>query len=179
MLLKTLVYNALYIVINYIISYIPFWTIRKLFYRILGLKIGKGSRINMKCLLFEPWNISIGSGTLINEYCLLDGRGGLVIGNNCSVSMYSIIYTASHKTHSNSFEYYEKKTVIHNGVWIGARATILPGAVLNNCCVIGANSVAPKGEYEEKGIYIGIPAKKINDRHVAEINELHHHVFFR
>ena len=179
MLLKTIIYDALYIVINYIISYIPFWTIRKLLYRILGLKIGKGSRINMKCLLFEPWNISIGSGTIINEYSLLDGRGGLVIGNNCSISMYSIIYTASHRTDSNSFDYYEQKTIIRDGVWIGARATVLPGAVLNNCCVIGANSVVPKGEYEEKGIFTGIPAIKIKDRHVTQIDKLYHNVFFR
>ena len=179
MILKTIVYDALYIIINYFISYIPCWAIRKTLLKILGMKIGKNSRINMKCVIMEPWNIIIGSGTMINEYCLIDGRGGLKIGNNCSVSMYSIIYTASHKSNSNSFDYFERETIIHDGVWIGARATILPGAIINNCCVIGANSVVPTGEYEKKSVYSGIPVVKIHDRNVGKIDDLYHCMFFR
>ena len=179
MLVKTVLYDALYIIINYFVSYIPCWSIRKILYQLLGMKIGKGSRVNMKCVIMEPWNISIGTGTIVNEYCLLDGRGGLKIGNNCSISMYSIIYTASHRTNSDNFEYFEDKTVIHNGVWIGARAILLPGVIVNDCCIIGANSVAVKGEYDEKYVYVGIPATKTHPRNVIEITELHHHMFFR
>ena len=105
-MIKTLAYDGLYVVINYFISYIPFWTIRKLLYKLCGLKIGRGSRINMRCILFEPWNISIGNNTIINEFCLLDGRGKLSIGDNCSISMYSIIYTASHYSNSIKFDSY-------------------------------------------------------------------------
>lgn len=133
----------------------------------------------MKCVIMEPWNISIGSGTMVNEYCLLDGRGGLTIGNNCSISMYSIIYTASHRSNSDDFGYYEKETTLGDGVWIGARATILPGVIINDCCIIGANSVAAKGEYEGKSVYVGVPAKKTHNRNVEVINDLQHHMFFR
>lgn len=133
----------------------------------------------MKCFIFDPWNIKIGKGTIINEFSLLDGRGGLKIGDNCSISMYSIIYTASHKTHSESFEYYERSTVLKDGVWIGARAIILPGATLENYCVIGAGSVARAEEFSEKSIYMGVPAVKIGDRSVDTIKDLKHNMFFR
>ena len=38
--------------INYFVAYIPSWTIRKLFYRAVGMKIGKGSRIKQVCIYF-------------------------------------------------------------------------------------------------------------------------------
>lgn len=177
--MKNIVYDAIYIFINYIVSYIPLWTIRKIFLSLFGMKIGKNSRINMGCMIFEPWHIRIGTGTTINEHCILDGRGQLEIGNNCSISMYSIIYSASHKSNSESFEYYERRTIIRDGAWIGARAVILPGAILNDYCIIGANGVVPRGEYNEKSIYIGLPVHFWRERHVMKINDLRNDSFFR
>ncbi len=54
-------------------------------------------------------------------------RGGLRIGDDCSVSTESIIYTASHNTNSEKFQYYEQEMELGNGVWIGARSAILLG----------------------------------------------------
>ncbi len=108
-MIKEVAYDFLYVIINYIIGYIPFWFIRKLLYKVCGMKVGKGSRINMRCHIFDPWGITIGENSIINEYCLLDGRGGLYIGDNCSISMYSIIYTASHKLIVMSFNIMKKR----------------------------------------------------------------------
>lgn len=58
---------------------------QKIFYIMFGMKIGKGSRINMRCIIMNTWNIVIGNNSIINEYTLIDGRGGVIIGNNCSV----------------------------------------------------------------------------------------------
>lgn len=71
--------NLIYIFVNYFVNYIPVWTIRKLIYRCVGMKIGKGTRINMRCVILAPWKIRIGENTMINEYTLLDGRGGLIL----------------------------------------------------------------------------------------------------
>ncbi len=74
--LKVLVYDFVYIFINYFVAGIPCWSIRKMLYKLFGMKIGKGSRINMKCFVIEPWNVKIGENSIINEVCLIDGRGG-------------------------------------------------------------------------------------------------------
>lgn len=177
-MLKTIVYDALYVFINGFVNRIPFWSIRKLLYRMCGLKIGRKSRINMRCILFEPWRIRIGKNTIINEYSVLDGRGFLQIGDNCSISLRSIIYSSSHNPHSSSFEYFERKTVIGNGVWIGAGAIVLPGSILNNLCILGAGSVATGKEYKEKCIYAGVPAKEIKERKVAEVS-VNYRAFFK
>lgn len=124
------------------------------------MKIGRRSRINMKCTVISPWNIRIGDNTAVNEFVTLDGRGGLRIGNNCSISIYSILFTASHHINSDSFEYYKKTTSIGDGVWIGARAVIMAGTIIKKGVVIGANSTTSGNVvYEENGVYVGVPAE--------------------
>ncbi len=156
-----------YIFINYFIEYIPFWTIRKMLLRMLGMRIGKKSRIAMRCIIMSPGKIIIGEGNIINEFVLLDGRGGLTFGNNNSISMYAKIYTGTHKTSSETFEYISFPTEIKDNCWIGTSAVIMPGSILRDFVVVSVNSVL-KGETETRGIYMGIPAKKLKERNIKE-----------
>lgn len=116
--------NFEYLFLNYFVTNIPVWTIRKLFYRMFGMKIGKHARIMMKTIVQQPRNITIGENAIINEYCFLDGRGGLEIGKNASISIYTIILTGSHDKNSTEFAYRTGKVIIKNNVWIGARAEV-------------------------------------------------------
>lgn len=170
--------SIVFIFVNYVVAYIPLWSVRKCFYKCLGMKIGRGSRIYMKCTVYKPWNITIGNNTTINEKCVLDGRGGLVIGDNSSVSIQSMIISASHKSKSKSFEYYESGVIIGNNVWLGARAIVLDGSVLNDASIISAGSVF-KGVAEKDTIYAGIPAVVYKKRCLEEPYELCHSDFFR
>ena len=160
---KTFIRDFTYIFSNYIIANLPCWFLRKILYKLMGMKIGKGSRICMKCIVMSPWKITIGNNTMINEYVLLDGRGGLNIGSNSSISMWAVIYTASHYAWSNSFQYYSKSTVIGDCCWIGTRSIVLPGSVLSNGTVLSVNS-SFKGVSQDYGIYNGNPACYMKSR---------------
>lgn len=164
---KSVLGAVLYIFTNYVVAYIPIWRIRKIFYIVLGMKIGKGSRLNMKVIVWYPWNITIGNHTIVNEYTLLDGRGGLTIGNSCSFAMWSMVYTASHYANSDSFQYYTRRTEIGDCCWICARSIILPGSKVLDRTIISAGSVF-KGESEEAGIYCGNPAVIVSKRRIQE-----------
>ena len=50
--------------------------------------------------------------------------------------------------------------VVHDGCWIGANSTILPGIVIEIGCVIAAGSVV-KGLLKSIRLYAGVPAKEI------------------
>lgn len=152
--------------INYFVAYIPSWAIRKLFYRLFGMKIGKNTRINQRVYIFCPWRISIGDNTMVNSFAILDGRGGLEIGNGVSISMRSVIYSASHYSNSDSFECYKKKTTVGNYAWICVNAVILAGAVIADGVIVSANSVI-KGKTERGGVYMGVPAEFIRMRDSA------------
>lgn len=172
-------FNGLYAwFLNYIVSIIPFWCIRKFFYIISGMKIGKGSRIGLHTRVIKPRKIKIGERTIINEYCHMDGRGFLTIGNDCSISIYTKLITASHKAHSDMFEYYENGINIEDHVWIGCNAIILDGSKIKSGCIIGAGAVVKK-ETEEKGIYIGNPAIKIKERESNLLYRINYHPFFK
>ncbi len=167
-----------YLVLNHFVNHIPCWFIRKFLYKLFGLKIGKNSRIGINTIIVSPKRIKIGHNTIINEMCYLDGRGQLEIGNNSSISFRTTILTATHNANSNDFEYYEKKVVIGNNVWLGANAIVLDGSIINNYAVIGAGSVF-KGTANENDIYIGNPAKKIKVRKIDNEYTINYRPFFR
>ena len=56
---------------------------------------------------------------------------------------------------------------------------ILPGVEISENSVIGACSVVTTGIYESKGIYVGIPAKRIKERDIDAVDYLKHFLFFR
>jgi acetyltransferase-like isoleucine patch superfamily enzyme len=53
---------------------------------------------------------------------------------------------------------------IGSGCWIGAKVTVLDGAVIGNGCVIAAGSVVTAGKYDDNCIYGGVPAKFLKSR---------------
>lgn len=177
-IVKRLADAFIYIFYNYFVSYIPIWNLRKAFYLIGGMKIGKGSRIYMKCSVRSPWKIEIGDNTVINENCYLDGRGGISIGNSTSISLYTVILSASHDSKADDFKYIKEKVVIKNNVWTGVRSTILQGTILENGCILAANS-SLKGETESGYIYSGVPAVKKKKRDLKGCYEISHYDFFR
>ena len=146
-----------YIFLNQIVSSIPSWTIRNFFYKCSGMKIGPKARIGINTVIISPKGITIGCRSVINDHCVLDGSGGITIKNDVSISAFTKIYSCTHKTDSDFFEYITNPIIIKNNVWIAANAMILDGSILNEISVIGANSCF-KGVAEKGGIYYGNPA---------------------
>ena len=161
--MKEFLQGVHYCFCNYFIAYIPFWIVRKFFYQMLGMKIGKDARILMRVTILAPSKIVIGERVCINEYCYLDGRGGIEIGDDSSISVYTYINTGQHLI-NDQFKYYSKKVRIADHVWICARSNILGGADIQTGCVICAGSTVKSGEYERLGIYSGTPAVRCGTR---------------
>lgn len=151
--------------LNHIVNHVPWYAFRRSCYRLAGMKVGKDSRILMNVFIQTPSGISIGDNSIINEYCYLDGRGGLSIGNNVSISMYSKVLTGTHDCHSDTFCYKSEPVILEDNTWLGISSTVMPGSKLPKGAVLAAGSVAiKKGNYEEKGLYSGVPAKLIGYR---------------
>lgn len=150
-------------VTNTLIKNFPSWRFRRLWYRLMGLRIEKDSNIDMGAYFLAPRYIKIGNNTHINQSCFLDGRGTLKIGNNVSISHYVKICTGGHNVNSPVFEGEHGAITIDDYCWIGIGAIILKNVHLGKGCVIAAGSVVTKdvAPYEIVG---GSPAKKIGSR---------------
>lgn len=158
------------------VGILPSHHCRRFFYRLFGMKIGRGSTIHMMARIYDPRHIKIGADTLIGEQATLDGRrqlpnsqGGLKIGNHVDIASQVMIWTSQHDIHSEDMRAIEKKVVINDYVFIGPRAIILPGVTIGKGAVIGAGAVVTK-DVPPKAIMGGIPAQKIGERKIEKIN---------
>lgn len=164
--------------LNSIANRIPSWTIRKVIYKIFGLKMRDGCRIGLYTIIDYPRGIRIGKNSVINESCFLDGRGGIEIQDNVSISIYTKIISASHRMNDSNFSYYEENVTIEDNVWIGAGAIILNGSKLCEGAVVGAGSVL-KGTADRYTVYVGNPACKLKKRKLNENYQLNYRPWMR
>ncbi|UPZ37822.1 acyltransferase [Sphingobacterium sp. PCS056] len=135
------------------------WYLRK----VLKISIGQHTSIGMGCF-FAGNHIVIGDHTVINRKVYFDGRvASIRIGNNVSVSQETNILTMSHDPRSTDFSAFSQDVVLKDYVWTGFRSIILPGVILGEGSVVGANSLVTKS-LDAYGIYVGSPAKKISER---------------
>ncbi len=145
---------------------IPSHHVRRFFYRLGGVKIGKGSTIHTGAVFYDSRNIRIGEDTIIGENAVLDGRSLLHIGNHVDIASEVMIYNAEHDVNDEHFRPIEREVIIDDYVFIGPRAIILPGVHIKKGAVVAAGAVVTK-DVEENSIVGGVPAKEISKRKVT------------
>jgi len=148
---------------------VPIWFIRKLTFKLFGMKIGRGSTLHMGAKFFDPRGISIGEDTIIGDSIFLDGRARLKIGNHVDIASEVMIYNAEHDLTDIEFKAIEEEVEISDYVFIGPRAIILPGVKIGKGAVVAAGAVVTK-DVQEKQIVAGVPAKVIAERKIKTLN---------
>lgn len=113
-------------------------------------------------------NIEIGDNTTINAYSMVYGQGGVRIGNGVRIAAHCTIVPSNHRfDNPNEFIYKQglskQGIIIEDDVWLGSGVKVLDGVTIKRGCVIGANAVVTHST-DEFGVYVGIPARKINSR---------------
>lgn len=164
---------------NQVVARIPSFTIRHLWYRhAVGLHIGHRTWVHLECYVWfygRGQNVrtgaAIGDSTRINRRCTLDTRGGLRIGRNVSVSPEVMILTASHDMNDPGFALINLPVVIEDYVWIGTRATILPGVTIGRGAVVAAGAVVTR-DVAPMTVVAGVPAKPVGERQEGSLEYL-------
>lgn len=156
----------------HLVGNLPLHHIRRFFYRLAGVTIGKGSTLHMQTVFYDPRNIVIGEDTIIGERAVLDGRAHLVIGNHVDIASEVMIYNSQHDIQNSAFTAITAPVAIEDYVFIGPRAIILPGVTLKKGAVVGAGAVVTK-DVEAGTVVGGVPAKEIGKRN---IDSLHYHL---
>ena len=168
---KLIALSLLAYVTNHIISAIPFYTLRRLWYaRVLGIRMGRGAALAMGQFLWffslsqvRRDGVVIGPDSLINRGCVLDARGPLRIGAHVSVSPNVVILTTQHMADHPDFITETKPVTIHDYAWIGMRAMIMPGVTIGEGAVVAAGSVVTR-DVPPYTIVGGAPARPIGRR---------------
>jgi acetyltransferase-like isoleucine patch superfamily enzyme len=161
---------------NDVIGKIPSYTVRHGWYRhYLGVEIDDGARILLGCYMWHmgPGHTRrtparIGARTWVNRNACLDLRGGLEIGADVSISPEVMILTAAHDPNDRRFKYVSSPVTIEDHVWIGSRATIMPGVRIGRGAVVAAGAVVTRN-VEPLTIVGGVPAHPIGTRPATAI----------
>lgn len=135
--------------------------------------------IDPSVTIVSPELVSIGNNCHIQMNCALYGcGGGIEIGDGTIFSHEIQIFARNHNYNSFDLKYlpYDerdicKKVTIGKYVWIGARATILPGVTIGNGAVIGAGSVVVD-DVPSCAVVGGNPAKVLKYRDKSVYNKL-------
>jgi maltose O-acetyltransferase len=110
-------------------------------------------------------DVTIGRDTTINYGVFFDTSARVSIGRRCDVGMQVMFCTGTHDfgvSDRRAGQSVSRPIVVEDGVWIGARAIVLPGVTIGRGCVIAAGAVVATS-CEPDGLYAGIPARRIRD----------------
>lgn len=112
---------------------------------------------------FGSKNVSIGRQTFINYGCMFNTASAVIVGENCAIGMDVLFITGTHdlgEHQRRAGDHRSEEIRIGNGVWIGARTTILPGVSVGDGAVIAAGSVVV-ADCDADFLYGGVPASRI------------------
>jgi maltose O-acetyltransferase len=112
-------------------------------------------------------NLTIGSSTLVGIGVYFDMAGPICIGDWVTLGPQIMFITGAHEVlgaHQRAGAMQPKPITVGNGVWIGARALILPGVSISDGAVIAAGAVVTK-DVPPNALVAGVPAvvKRILD----------------
>jgi len=144
-----------------------FGWLRPILYRAIGVKIGSRGRIFGKLDITGQGrvvsNIRIGERCMLTTPLYLNASAPITIGDRVGIGHHVVIITDSHdmtNPDNRCGPGHALPVTVEDGVWIGARVTILPGVTLRRGSVVAAGSVVAS-DVPEDTLVGGSPARAI------------------
>jgi acetyltransferase-like isoleucine patch superfamily enzyme len=147
----------------FFVGKIPSHLLRNALYKLMGMRLGKGSVIYSGAEIRNPKSITIGDSTIIGHNAIIDGRHSVNIGRNVNFSTGVWIWTVQHDHRDPDFGDMGGPVTIDDYAWISCRTVILPGVHIGEGAVVAAGSVVTK-DVAPYTVVGGIPAKVIGNR---------------
>ncbi len=144
------------------------YRIRVWLLRLIGFSIGKQSVIFSTPTIVGDQIYSrliIGNYCRIGVGCYFDLAGKIIIHDRTVVGLLTTIITGTHEfggPEHRTGNNINADVEIGEGVWIGARCTILPGVKIGNGVVIAAGAVVTK-DVPDNVLIGGVPAKVLRE----------------
>jgi len=134
-----------------------------------GATITLGTRVSIERFVdvyAKFGTLSVGRDTFIGPWSVIIARENVSIGSDCLIAESVVIRDQNHAVIAGALTRKAGFTCapikIGDNVWIGAKATIVPGVTIGDNAVIGANAVVTE-DIPPNVVVAGVPAKRIRD----------------
>ncbi|WP_104193758.1 acyltransferase [Cryobacterium sp. M25] len=152
-------------VVNLLSSLLPqtrVFGLRRGLYRVTGVHVGPNTRINGGVNI-QHTNVRIGADTWIGRRSEIVSTidASVTIGDRCDVSQDVLFITGSHEIGDPLRRAGTGTSLpisVGDGTWIGARVTLLGGAVLGSGVVVAAGSLV-RDVFPDDVLVAGTPAR--------------------
>ena len=148
-------------------GWLPSSGLRVALLRMFGARIGRGVVVHSDVSIKYPWHLVLGDDCWIGERCWIDNLTTVRLGSNVCVSQGAYLCTGNHDWKDPSFGLRVEPIHIHDGAWVGAKATLLPGTTMEQGAIASAGSVIA-GCVPAFEIFAGNPARFIRKRELRE-----------
>jgi maltose O-acetyltransferase len=146
-----------------------FGWLRPILYRAAGVHVHGRARIYGRVAIEGVGdvcgNLTIGDQAMFTTPLYLNLSGRITMGDRVTIGHHVVIITDDHDMADPDHRCGERRSrpvVIEDGVWIGARATILPGVRLGKGCVVAAGAVVAR-DVAPHTLVGGVPARPIKE----------------
>ena len=165
-----------YLLLNGVCRLLPtfaFLRVRVRLYRLMGIKIGRGTRLagHLDLTGYSPLaeQLRIGENCYINKGCQFNLGGIVTVESDVAVGMNCLFITNSHQispAHHRAGPCFSAPIRIGQGAWLGAGVTVLPGAQVGRGAVIAAGAVVVH-DIPPNVLAGGVPARVLRALHEA------------
>ena len=131
--------------------------------KLFGCKMTNKVSCYPSAKIWAPWNLKLGTYVAIDDEVNLYNVDIITIGTKVAISREALICTATHDITRLNRPLKTAPITIGDGVWIGARATVLPGVNIGEGAIIAAGAVVTK-DVEPWTVVGGNPATFIKKR---------------
>lgn len=134
--------------------------------KLFGADIKWDSGVYASTKIWAPWNLKLGHNAWLGPNVICYNQAMVVLEDNVTVSQYSYICTAGHKTNEpNSAKsgLILASITVKKNAWIGTRAFVGMGVEIGENAIVGATASVYK-DIERNAIVGGNPAKVLKYR---------------
>lgn len=146
-----------------LVGYLPSHRFRNAIYRRAGVQLPSTSSLHWRARFFAPEGLRIGPNCIIGNDAFFDARDTISLGRNVNIAAEVRIYTREHDIDAPDFAEIGGPVTIGDYVYIGTRATILPGVSIGEGAVVASGAVVTK-DVPPYMLVGGVPAKIIRER---------------
>lgn len=133
---------------------------RRFLLNLFGARVGAGSHIYPKAIIWAPWNLETGKVAAIGDGAEIYNPSAIKLGDYAIVSQGAFLCGASHDYTKWSFPLITKPIALGNHCWVAARAIVHMGVTLGDGCVIGAGSIVTE-DLPAWSVCVGNPCRVI------------------